>query len=181
MLLQINNGAVTFGAETILTNINFQINKNEKIAIVGRNGCGKSTLLKLISGEIELSKRDSDEDIFIVKSGNPKIGYLKQMDFDDVEITLDKEIEKVFIPLIKMEQEINSLLEKINNNNSSDIEKDIKKYTALREKFENNQGYYYKKEYEIMIKKFGFSKEDKNKKFTNNNYKIDLVKYSNII
>lgn len=165
MLLQINNGAVSFGAETILTNIDFQINKGEKIAIVGRNGCGKSTLLKLISGEVELSKRDSDEDIFIAKSGNPKIGYLKQMDFNDVEITLDKEIEKVFMPLIKMEQEINALLEKINNNkDSNDIEKDIKRYTALREKFENNQGYYYKKEYEIMIKKFGFSKEDKNKK-----------------
>ena len=51
------------GSNTILTNINFEINAGQKIAVVGRNGCGKTTLLKLIEGEVELEKRDSDEDI----------------------------------------------------------------------------------------------------------------------
>ena len=83
MLYKINNGAVSFAAENILHNINFEIRNTEKIAVVGRNGCGKTTLLKLISGEVELTKRDSDEDIFIAKSGNPTIGYLKQMAFED--------------------------------------------------------------------------------------------------
>ena len=68
MLYKINNGAVSFGADVILHGINFEIRNTEKIAVVGRNGCGKTTLLKLISGEVELSKRDSDEDIFIAKS-----------------------------------------------------------------------------------------------------------------
>ena len=48
MLYQINNGAVRFGADTILENVNFEIRDKENIAIVGRNGCGKSTLLKII-------------------------------------------------------------------------------------------------------------------------------------
>ena len=65
MLYMINHGAVSYGANTILTNINFEINAGQKIAVVGRNGCGKTTLLKLIEGEVALEKRDSDEDIYI--------------------------------------------------------------------------------------------------------------------
>ena len=54
MLYMINHGAVSYGANTILTNINFEINAGQKIAVVGRNGCGKTTLLKLIEGEVAL-------------------------------------------------------------------------------------------------------------------------------
>ena len=67
MLYKINNGAVRFGADTILQGINFEIRNTEKIAVVGRNGCGKTTLLKLIAGEVDLDKRDSDEDIWYKK------------------------------------------------------------------------------------------------------------------
>ena len=39
MQYKIQNGAVVFGADVILKNINFDIKNTEKIAIVGRNGC----------------------------------------------------------------------------------------------------------------------------------------------
>ena len=74
MLYQIWHGAVSFADDVILHDINFEIRNTEKIAVVGRNGCGKTTLLKLINGELDLDKRDSDEDIFIAKAGNPQIG-----------------------------------------------------------------------------------------------------------
>ena len=48
MNYRIVNGSVSYGAETILEEINFEIKNKEKIAIVGRNGSGKSTLLKAI-------------------------------------------------------------------------------------------------------------------------------------
>ena len=98
MLYMINHGAVSYGANSILTNINFEINAGQKIAIVGRNGCGKTTLLKLIEGEVSLEKRDSDEDIYIAKSGNPVIGYLKQIAFADESISMETEVRKVFEP-----------------------------------------------------------------------------------
>ena len=101
MLYQISNGAVELGAELILKKVNFEIRDREKIAVVGRNGSGKTTLLKLISGEVDLLKRDSDEDIFIAKAGNPEIGYLKQMAFDDNKITVDQEIRKVFAKVLE--------------------------------------------------------------------------------
>lgn len=169
MLYQISNGAVELGAEMILKKINFEIRDTEKIAVVGRNGGGKTTLLRLIAGELELSKRDSDEDIFIAKAGNPEIGYLKQIAFEDAAITLDEEIRKVFRPILAMQERMEFLLEKMNRemgNSSKDDAlhaKEIGEYTSLQEEFESIGGYYYEKEYETMLRQFGFSMEDKAK------------------
>ena len=48
MNYKIINGAISYGAETILEEINFEIKEKDKIAIVGNNGCGKTSLLKAI-------------------------------------------------------------------------------------------------------------------------------------
>ena len=160
MLYQISNGAVELGAELILKKVNFEIRNTEKIAVVGRNGCGKTTLLRLIAGELELLKRDSDEDIFIAKSGNPEIGYLKQIAFEDPAITVDDEIRKVFYSFYKMQQRMDELLVRINETAN---ERDIKEYTTLQEEFESIGGYYYEKEYDTMFRQFGFTQEDKKK------------------
>ena len=163
MLLQINNGIVRFAANTILEQINFEIRGREKIAIVGRNGCGKTTLLKLIAGEIELSKRDSDEDIFIARAGKLQIGYLKQMTFEEDAITVDEEIRKVFAPLLALKEEMEKQLEFMHK---EPTEKNIEKYTRLQEEFEDKGGYYYEREYFMLFKRFGFRDEERSKKLS---------------
>lgn len=160
MLYQICNGVVQFGAETILEDINFEIRDTEKIAIVGRNGCGKTTLLKLIAGEIDLTKRDSDEDMYIAKAGKPEIGYLKQMTFEDNTISLEKEVRKVFAHMVEMQKQLEELRKKMEENPD---EKNVKNYTDYQENFTFIGGYYYEKEYETVIRKFGFTEEDKQK------------------
>ena len=110
MLYQINHGTVAYADQVVLKDISFEIRNTEKIAIVGRNGCGKTTLLKLIMGEVDLSKRDSDQDSFIAKAGNPAIGWLQQMTFDDNEICLGAEIKKVFEPIRVMKNRRKELL-----------------------------------------------------------------------
>lgn len=160
VLYKINNGCVAFAADTILHDINFEIRSTEKIAVVGRNGCGKTTLLKLISGEVELTKRDSDEDIFIAKSGTPNIGYLKQMTFEDDTISMEEEIRKVFIPMVKMKEELDDRLTKMNDDPT---ERNIKRYSEYEEHFRMLGGYYYEKEFETMVRKFGFTEDDKKK------------------
>ncbi len=161
MLYQIRNGAVMYSGETILSGINFEIkNDREKIAVVGRNGCGKTTLLKLITGEVDLVKRDSDEDIYITKTGNPQIGYLKQMTFPDDSVTLETEVKKVFEPIRAMQRTMDEMVVRMESDHS---EKLLEQYTRLQEQFNYIGGYYYEKEYEIVLKKFGFTDEDKKK------------------
>lgn len=160
MLYQICNGAVHFADDVVLEHINFEIRNTEKIAVVGRNGCGKTTLLKLIAGELELSKRDSDEDIFIAKAGKPEIGYLKQIAFEDPTLSMEKEVRKVFAPLEKMKHELDQMAAELEHNYS---DQKVKEFTNRQEYFTSIGGYYYEKEYETMIKKFGFSEEDKKK------------------
>ena len=91
MLYKIQKGTVEYGADVILDNIDFEIkNKNEKIAVVGRNGCGKTTLLKLISGDISLTRHDGDEATAIFKTGNVESGYFRRIAFENEERTLDE-------------------------------------------------------------------------------------------
>ena len=161
MLYQIHNGSVMYGADTILRDINFEVRNNrEKIAVVGRNGSGKTTLLKLILGEIDLVKRDSDEDIYIAKTGDPKIGYLKQMTFDDESLTLEEEVKKVFKPIKDIERSIEEMVVKMETDHSTEL---VERYTKLQEQFNYIGGYYYEKEYEVVLKKFGFNNDDKKK------------------
>ena len=158
MLYQIKNCRVELGSSLILKNISFEIRKDEKIAIVGRNGSVKSTLLKAILGEVDLIK--NDEDSVIAKSGRLTIGCLRQHAFEDYSISVDEEMQKVFLPIIEMKNRLDSLLEKIQSSEEQDP-KALDTYTRLQEELESIGGYYYEKEYNLMLCKFGFSLEDK--------------------
>jgi ATP-binding cassette subfamily F protein 3 len=160
MLYQISNGAVAFGDDVILHSIDFEIRNTEKIAIVGRNGCGKTTLLKLISGEVEMEKLDSDESAFIAKAGNPEIGYLKQIAFDDPDVTLEQEVRKCFVKMDERKAELARAAEELEHDYSDEK---VARYTAMEEAFKDDGGYYYEKEYEVMIRKFGFSDDERKK------------------
>ena len=160
MLYQIAHGAVSFADDVILHDINFEIRNTEKIAVVGRNGCGKTTLLKLINGEVELDKRDSDEDIFIAKAGNPQIGYLKQIAFEDPSVTLEQEVRKVFAPMEQRKRELEAAAASLEHDYSEEA---VARYTAMEEAFKEDGGYYFEKEYDVLIRKFGFSEEERKK------------------
>lgn len=161
MNYKIINGAVSYGAETILEEINFEVKGKEKVAIVGRNGCGKSTLLKAIINNELLEEGIGEEKFNIYKEGNPVIGYLKQIEFEDENIQMLDEILKVYKPIIELEEKIENLVKKMQNDHS---EKLVMEYTKANELYEILDGYSYKKEYETAINKFGFSNEDKFKK-----------------
>lgn len=160
MLYQISNGAVAFGDDVILHSIDFEIRNTEKIAIVGRNGCGKTTLLKLISGEVEMEKLDSDESAFIAKAGNPEIGYLKQIAFDDPDVTLEQEVRKCFVKMDERKAELARAAAELEHDYSDEK---VARYTAMEEAFKDDGGYYYENEYEVMIRKFGFSDDERKK------------------
>jgi len=73
----------SYGSNKVLNNINFSIERGEKIAFVGPNGAGKSTLAKIIAGKINF---DSGER----KTGhNTIINYYAQDVADELDPNLD--------------------------------------------------------------------------------------------
>lgn len=124
MRYQIRHAIVKYAADTILEDVNFEIHDHEKIAIIGRNGCGKTTLLKLISGEVEMANPDSDEECGIVMAGKQRIGYLRQISFEDSSITVEEEILKVFAPVFSCEKRMQELTEQMKTDTSEHLLKE---------------------------------------------------------
>ncbi len=161
MQYKIQNGVVELSGEPILRKIDFEINDNSKIAVVGRNGCGKTTLLKLISGEHKIVKLDSDQNSFVAVSGKPVIGFLSQMTFEDDNRTLLEEVRSAYGDILTLKDAVAAAETKMSQTGD---ENDIKEYTNLLDTFTNLGGFYFEKEYEAAIKKFGFSDSEKQRK-----------------
>lgn len=161
MNYKIVNGSISFGADTILEEINFEIKEKEKIAIVGRNGCGKTTFLKSLIHNDMLEEGIGETKFGVYKQGKIEIGYLEQIQFENEDITMEEEILKVYKDIINQEEKISLLQSKMESNST---EENIKLYTNAIEKYEQMDGYIYKKEYMTAIRKFGFSLEDLKKR-----------------
>ena len=163
MLLKITNGALSFGAETVLENVNIEINAGEKIAVVGRNGAGKTTLLRCITGELTMEEGTGEEPFAVTRAGGLVIGYLRQIGFTDESATMIDEILTVFKPLTDTEAEMNALVARMQTETDDKL---VARYAALQERFEFLGGYTYQKEYSAMIKKFGFTEADRQKRIS---------------
>ncbi|WP_448211678.1 ATP-binding cassette ATPase Uup [Colwellia sp. MEBiC06753] len=71
-LIRVTNAELAYGDDKILDNADLQINKGERVCLVGRNGAGKSSLLKVISGERQL------DDGQLVFSNDIRVAMLEQ-------------------------------------------------------------------------------------------------------
>ena len=138
MEYRIINGAISFGSNTILEEINFDVKNNEKIAIVGRNGSGKTSLLKAIVDNDMLETGLGEEDLQVIRIGKPTIGYQEQHAFSDLEVTLIDEVLKVYSPIIKLEEKIKKLeIDMVENATTKMIED----YTNALERYKLIGGY----------------------------------------
>lgn len=160
MQIKIQNGVVDLSGEPILKNVNIEINTESKIGIVGRNGCGKTTLLRLLSGELMISQDDPSVNSFHIVSGKPVIGTLSQLAFEDNSVKMVDEIRSAYTDILKMKSDLSSLQNEMECNPTAE---NIHKYTTLLDTFTNAGGFYFEKEYEAAIKKFGFTAEEKEK------------------
>ena len=123
-MISINNLKVEFSSRPLLDNINFVINKNDRIALVGKNGAGKSTMLKIIAG-LQVPTGGS-----VSRPTDVTIGYVpQQMRLVD-NCTLREEAAKAF-DLIK---ELNNEIDAINGEVARRTDYDSDEYQALLER-----------------------------------------------
>lgn len=157
MRYQIRHALVQYAADTILEDVNFEIHDKEKIAVVGRNGCGKTTLLKLIAGDIHMNNLDSDEECGITMAGKQQIGFLRQISFENGEMTVEEEIKKAFEPVFTCENRMKEIEEQLHQGENEQL---LYEYDRLQKQMEALRGYTWRRDMEVMFQQFGFPLED---------------------
>ena len=139
IILSLNNISKAFGTDIILKDINFSINENEKIGLVGINGAGKTTLFKILCQEIGY---DSGS---IYVPADKKIGYLSQNLDLDLDCTVFEETMKVFKSIKDMELRLREIEGILSNPQmdyaSNQHENFLKEYGHIQEEYERMNGY----------------------------------------
>lgn len=144
-----------FGAELLFGGVTFEVDKNDKIGLVGVNGCGKTTLFKLMRGELET---DGGE---FVKSKEAVLGYMEQHVIRDSSVSVYGEVLSVFEPLMELEKELDLLHKEIDGGNTS--AELLEKQTFLQEKFAAEGGLTYRARAASSLLGLGFSAEEQEK------------------
>ena len=157
-ILSCSNLSKAYIVDTILNDISFNVEDGDKIGIIGLNGAGKTTLFNILAGELS---RDSGE-IYVQK--DVKIGYLKQHTKIESSKSIFDECLEVFDDLIKMENSLRFLEEKISKYGSSGesdkLNAAMEEYGHLSDEFTALNGYGYKSEIKGVLRGLGFEEDD---------------------
>lgn len=154
--VQLQNISLSFGENTILSDISFTLATGERIALAGVNGSGKSTLMKVMAG---LQQPDSGT---ITHSRGIRISYLPQSGVSYSSVSLMEEAEKAFDHLHSVEQEKQELEHQLGSN-AEDNEHThalIEKHHHLQELLVDHGFYDRKSEIEKVFLGLGFGRED---------------------
>lgn len=127
-ILTVNNIKKMFGTDVIIQDITFEVQKGDRIGLVGINGSGKTTLFKVLNGEYT-----ADEGTF-TPARETSIGYMEQHVCRDMEKPAFDEVMTVFAPLLKMEAEIEALTTKISEM-PENLNELIEKQAELNDRF----------------------------------------------
>ena len=163
ILLQTSKLTKLYSGTPILENVQFEVKKGERIAVVGRNGAGKSTLLKMIADEIDY---DSGE---IHKPQSVILGYFAQSSHINSNDTIYNEMLKVFQKTIMLKGQLEALSLKMAEEDptSENYLKIIDQYQQLNHQFELMSGYTYESEINNILNRFKFNEIGLDQKISN--------------
>ena len=127
----------SFGTHEVLKGVSFTLQEQERMGLVGVNGCGKSTLMKIIAGA-----ETADAGSVNIQKGL-RIGYLAQQGELSGKETVQEVLERVFDPLVRMEEEMRSLETEMaeHGENAEMLRRLGGRYDALTREFERQNGY----------------------------------------
>lgn len=134
--ININKVKKSFGFDIVLNEVSFDINKEDRIALIGTNGSGKSTLLKIVAGEEE-----PDSGSVFIKNGS-RVGFLKQIpDLEEDNVTVNDILYRNFKKITDIENKLREYEEKMISTSGNKLDILLKKYGKLQEDFYNLGGY----------------------------------------
>lgn len=152
ILLQANQIARYFGADTLFENIHLEVASKARIGLVGRNGAGKSTLLKIIAN---IEAPDAGQ---VIKNKQATLGYLAQDTGLDSTETIWNEMLKAFEKVRQMEARMREVEVAIGETPESDnrYASLLKEYDQLQHDFNDQNGYGYENEIRSVLHGFKF-------------------------
>lgn len=159
-MIAVDQLAVMFGATPLFTNVCFNINKKDRIALVGKNGAGKSTLLKILSG----TQQASSGSVAIEKEAT--IGYLPQVMVLSDDHTVIEETEKAFADIRDLQQRIERENQELANRDdyeSQDYLELVERFAHDNDRFQLMGGLNYRAQMERTLLGLGFVHEDFNR------------------
>lgn len=156
-MISVDNVAVEFNGGTLFSDITFNINEKDKIALMGKNGAGKSTLLKIIAGADKATRGK------ISAPNDAVIAYLPQHLLTKDDSTVFEEASKAFSVVLDMKKEMDELNHQLETR--TDYESDaymniIEKVSELSEKFYSVEEVNYDAEVEKTLLGMGFTRAD---------------------
>lgn len=150
-ILDVQNLTLSFGENTLFSNVSFAIKEKEKVGFVGANGVGKTSLFKVICGAYTA---DSGH-CFLSK--NCRVGYMEQHTCSAGRSVWD-ELVSVFSDLIELEKELEAVGEALRAGTGSRDE-NIARQDALTETFQRNGGLTYQSMTRSALIGLGFQEE----------------------
>ncbi|MGB3467747.1 MAG: ABC-F family ATP-binding cassette domain-containing protein, partial [Cyclobacteriaceae bacterium] len=156
-MISVDNISVAFSGSSLFSNVNFNINENDRIALMGKNGAGKSTLLKIIAGE---QKPTSGK---ISAPADAVIAYLPQHLLTADDCTVFEETSKAFAAILAMKAEMEDLNHQLETRTDYESEaymKIIERVTTLSEKYYAIEDANYDAEVEKTLMGLGFDRGD---------------------
>ena len=156
-MIEVNNISVAFGGTTLFSDVSFTINKNDKIALMGKNGAGKSTLLKILAGVGKATTGHVSVPKDVV------VAYLPQHLLTQDDATVFEETSKAFEEFYQMRDELEGLNEQLETRTdyeSDDYMKLIERVSDLSEKYYSLEEVNYDEEVEKVLKGLGFLRSD---------------------
>jgi ATP-binding cassette, subfamily F, member 3 len=156
-MISVDGVTVEFNGAALFSDIIFNVNENDRIALMGKNGAGKSTLLKIMAGVSKPTRG---------KVSAPKeaiIAYLPQHLLTKDECTVFEETSKAFSKILNMKnrmEELNKQLETRTDYESDAYGKIIEEVSELSEKFYSIEETNYDAEVEKTLMGLGFERSD---------------------
>ncbi len=153
MLFRLSSVERSYGGNEVLRGVSFQINKGERVGLVGRNGAGKTTIFRLLTGA------ESPDNGEVVTISGLKIGLLDQhVDFLPEE-TVHTAALSAFKEIHDTEAEMRRLEKRMETDHSDVV---LARYADLQESFEQLDGFSYAARVEAVLTGVGFSRDQWN-------------------
>ena len=154
IILSLQDIRKSFGTNEVLRGASLTLQDGERMGLVGVNGSGKSTLMKIIAGLETL-----DSGVMTMQRGL-RMGYLAQQGEVSPERTVLEEMESVFEPVMRMEQELRSLETQMAEAASDEqrLRRLGSQYDQLTRAFEQANGYGWKSAVQGVLAGLGFTK-----------------------